>query len=1109
MRLINAVREVRHEQRVDIRAVALHTRAEQSAMFVREADEAVCIDDGRAPDAGSPYLDLVALERALIIARADSAWVGWGFVAERPEFVELCDRLGIAFIGPAAEVMRRLGDKIAAKLLAERADVPVAQWSGGPVESIDEARRHAAAIGYPLMIKATAGGGGRGIRRVDEEQDLVEAFASACAEGLKAFGDATVFMERVVSDARHVEVQIVGDRYGTVWAVGVRDCSLQRRNQKVIEESNCTALTTEQDRELRAAAVRLAKAAGYENAGTVEFLYQPAEQRFAFLEVNTRLQVEHPVTELTTGLDLVKLQMYVASGGRLEGDPPPSSGYAIEARLNAEDPQRAFTPAPGIIDTLTFPVGPGVRVDTGVAEGDGIPAEYDSMIAKIIAHGSSRAEALSRLHRALSQTTVVVRGGTTNKSFLLDLLERPEVREGAVDTAWLDRLTVADEHLPTRLVDVALVVAAVDASELQAALDRAAFLSWASRGRPQAGTAVGHEVELRHGADSFRLATRRVGLARYEVELDRVTAVVDVERMGRGRSRVVIGGRTFTVVSSIQGNDHLIEIDGIAHRFSRDDAGIVRAPAAALVVGVDVAPDDIVEAGRRLAVVEAMKMEIAISAPVGGRVRDVFVARNVQVAAGTPLFRIEPVGAGSEPLGVGDRVDLTHLQTEATGDAALDLVRACLLGFDVTATAASQAFDDSDGSGPEALAILDAFADLCAVAPERRGPDADDIGTRGSREYFNAYLRSLDTAREGLPEWFSDRLQRALTHYGVAELEPGPALEEALLRIFVAQQRREDHLPLVVALLENALPSAELRETLDRVIESTRRRYPTIAALARAVRYSRFDRPHIDRARSETSATMRRLAARLVASSHDQPAEMDRLVACALPLGPILAEDNLLASAPSPGSLLTVLTRRYYKIRQLRSVRIERVGSAEVCRAVYVHDGRTVHVVAVRAREDALAEAFDLAAHVSSSVAAPDTVTVDVYLPLAADTTVDTESLAADIRATLAAASMPRPVRRVAVIPSGAVLDLLTFRRAGPDGLRPYWMASEPDPERFAEDIKFRALHPWSPDGCRCGASRTLRSDRSPRQPRSTSSIASLVTAPRIGGSSRSPRSVT
>ena len=266
--------------------------------------------------------------------------------------------------------------------------------------------------------------------------------------------------------------------------------------------------------------MRLAAVAGYHNAGTVEFLYQPAEQRFAFLEVNTRLQVEHPVTELTTGLDLVKLQLHVAAGGRLEGDPPPTQGYAIEARLNAEDPQRAFAPSPGTIEVLSLPVGPGIRVDTGVAEGDVIPPEYDSMIAKVIAAGRDRNEALARLHRALSQMTVIVRGGTTNRSFLLDLLERPEVRAGEVDTSWLDRLTAADEHLPTRHADLALVVAALDAYALSTAAEVTNFLGWAERGRPQADAMIGRLVELRHGGQSYDVGVRQVAPDAFVVSLD-------------------------------------------------------------------------------------------------------------------------------------------------------------------------------------------------------------------------------------------------------------------------------------------------------------------------------------------------------------------------------------------------------------------------------------------------------------------------------------------------------------------------------------------------------------------------------------------------------------
>ncbi len=363
MRAINAVRELNEERDEPIRVIALYTETERYALFVRQADERHClgpamVDDG-AGGRRSAYLDYDRLERALIETQADAAWVGWGFVAEHPAFAELCDRLGIVFAGPDADVMRKLGDKIEAKKLAEQAGVPVAPWSGGPVETAAAALEHGAAIGYPLMIKAAAGGGGRGMRRVDGPDELAGAIERARAEAAQAFGDPSVLIERIVEAARHVEVQLMADGHGCVWALGVRDCSYQRRHQKVVEESASPALTPAQEAELSAAAVRLAESVGYRGAGTVEFLYEPAAQRFAFMEVNTRLQVEHPVTEAVTGADLVKLQLHVAAGGRLEGEPPPPRGHAIEVRLNAEDPGMGFAPAPGRIALLRLPAGPG------------------------------------------------------------------------------------------------------------------------------------------------------------------------------------------------------------------------------------------------------------------------------------------------------------------------------------------------------------------------------------------------------------------------------------------------------------------------------------------------------------------------------------------------------------------------------------------------------------------------------------------------------------------------------------------------------------------------------------------------------------------------------
>ena len=316
MRLMNAVRELNAEGGEPIETIALFTDGERTATFVREAD----LVHPLGPASARPYLDLQVLERALRETEADAAWVGWGFVAEDPAFAELCERLGVTFIGPPPEAMRKLGDKIGSKLIAEEVGVPVAPWSRGAVESLDAALEAADSIGYPLMLKATAGGGGRGIRVVRSAEELEDAYARTSDEAARAFGSGVVFLERLVTGARHVEVQVIADGQGTAWALGVRDCSVQRRNQKVIEESASPLLSAAQVEDLKASAERLALAVGYRGAATVEFLYHPGDKTFAFLEVNTRLQVEHPITELTTDFDLVKAQLHVAAGGRLEGD---------------------------------------------------------------------------------------------------------------------------------------------------------------------------------------------------------------------------------------------------------------------------------------------------------------------------------------------------------------------------------------------------------------------------------------------------------------------------------------------------------------------------------------------------------------------------------------------------------------------------------------------------------------------------------------------------------------------------------------------------------------------------------------------------------------------
>ena len=395
MRCISAIAELNRESSSAITTIALYTEPDATAWFVREASEAVCIGPAYVTGADghrqSSYLDLDRLMTALAQARADAVWVGWGFVAESADFAELCERAGITFVGPGSEVIRLLGDKVQAKQLAESIGVPVVPWSGGPVHDASSAQLAADMLGYPAVVKAAAGGGGRGIRIAESAADTRDAFTYAQAEAEHSFGDRTMFIERRLEAARHVEVQVVADGGGTVWAVGTRDCSIQRRNQKVIEESACTLLDEAGEKALSDAAVRLCTAAGYRGAGTVEFLVDPATRQFYFMEVNTRLQVEHPVTELTTGLDLVKLQLHIARGGRLAARPPRIRGHAIEARLNAEDPEHAFSPAPGRVSALRLAGGTGIRVDAGVTEGDEIAPEFDSMIAKIVAWGATAA----------------------------------------------------------------------------------------------------------------------------------------------------------------------------------------------------------------------------------------------------------------------------------------------------------------------------------------------------------------------------------------------------------------------------------------------------------------------------------------------------------------------------------------------------------------------------------------------------------------------------------------------------------------------------------------------------------------------------------------------
>jgi len=432
-----AVRVIRALHELGIEAVAIYSTADRDALHVRLADQAVCVGP---PAASESYLRIPSVVAAAETTGCQAVHPGYGFLAENPAFVEACVDNDLVFIGPPAGVMATMGDKIAAKQAMREADVPTVPGSEAET-SIVGARDAADEMGYPILLKASAGGGGKGMRLVRRAEDLEDSFGAAAAEAQAAFGDPRLYVEKAVSPARHVEIQVLCDEQGDVLTLGERECSIQRRHQKLLEESPSAALTPEGREAMEAAAERACRAVGYRNAGTFEFLLGP-EGRFYFIELNARLQVEHPVTELVTGIDIVREQLRVAAGEPLTvTGRAPRRGHAIEIRLNAEDPEHDFRPSPGQIDHFRPPEGPGVRVDTFVESGAVIPPYYDSMIAKVIVWDSDRGAAIARAERALQET--VIEGVPTTRELALEVLASEAFRSGDYSTSTLETLRAA------------------------------------------------------------------------------------------------------------------------------------------------------------------------------------------------------------------------------------------------------------------------------------------------------------------------------------------------------------------------------------------------------------------------------------------------------------------------------------------------------------------------------------------------------------------------------------------------------------------------------------------------------------------------------------------
>jgi 3-methylcrotonyl-CoA carboxylase alpha subunit len=643
-----ACRVIRTARRMGIATVAVYSDADREALHVAMADEAIRIGPA---EAAKSYLDGAAIVRAAEASGAEAIHPGYGFLSENPAFVEAVEAASLVFIGPSADAIRAMGLKDAAKALMEKAGVPVVPGYHGAEQDAAFLAAEADAMGYPVLIKARAGGGGKGMRRVERREEFAAALASARREAESAFGDGSVLVEKYMAKPRHIEVQVFGDNHGNVVHLFERDCSLQRRHQKVIEEAPAPGMTAEMRAAMGAAAVRAASAIGYSGAGTVEFIADVSEglrqDRFYFMEMNTRLQVEHPVTEAITDIDLVEWQLRVAAG-----EPLPKrqqdltmKGWAFEARLYAENPARDFLPATGRLAVFDLPQD--VRVDTGVRTGDLVTPYYDPMIAKVIAHGRDRTEALARLEAALAKCRIG--GVVTNVGFLARLCRLPAFAAGDVDTGLIERAG-GDTLAEPGPSEEAFALAALSALGFLVAA--AGADPWSHlRGFRLWGEAA-QRVFLEHAGSEYGIRIAVLGEDAFEVEHDGVRRSIRLLSTERDAIRADFGGRIAAATVRREGDAIFVFMAGSGHVFTL--AGAVgheseaaagdelRAPMPGLVRIVSAVPGARVEKGAALVTMEAMKMELVLAAPRDGVVAAVPVSVGDQVPEGALLLSLEP-----------------------------------------------------------------------------------------------------------------------------------------------------------------------------------------------------------------------------------------------------------------------------------------------------------------------------------------------------------------------------------------------------------------------------------------------------------------------------------
>ena len=804
---------------------------------------------------------------------------------------------------------------------------------------------------------------------------------------------------------RRLEAPVLVDRRGTTWALGVIDVSVRYVDRTVLAEAPVPGISAELARSVREAAVRFAGAKGKPGAFTVSFLADPAKGEHRFSGTAAGLPETYAVLESLNELDLPALEAHISRGGTLDGEVPEPRGHALQVALSALDPEDGFAPRPGVVESLRLPAGAGLRADPAVEEGS-VPAAPGFLITRVTAHGRTRTEALDRLQRGVAATTAVVGGGTTDKAFLAEVLDRPELTGQDAEPEWLERLVASGEHLPKRGAEVALLAVAISAYEEESAASRALFYESAARGRPETPREIGSSVELRHRGLTYSVRIARLGHDLFRIEAEGRRLDVRAGLAGRTGRSLACGEKSWRVSLAAQGHWKLVEVDGIPHRIERaKDLGTDSTEAAA----GDLGKTDKIQ--RRV------------------------------------------------------RFDGLEAAPEA---APLESARRLMLGYDVEPQTVQRRLAETVGAHGDAVLereILRAFVDISALF--RRQPAADEAneGRHSAGEYLFTFLRDLDAWETGLPTAFLAKLRHALAHYGVGSLDRSPDLEESLFRIAISRHRLPQQVPAVLALLEHHLEPGDrldrpggpggddFRGLLERLISETQGSEPAVHDLAREVRYRLFDRPLLlaarERAYTAVEADLARLAT--VPEPEERASLISALVDCTQPLHRILSQRFASAGLGLRQALLEIMVRRFYRIRELRGVSFTAVGEQTFAIAGYDYQGSHVHLIASHAGPEGLAPSLAAVRGLASQAAPGSEIVADLYFwspgPL-----MDEDAAAGEIAALLVGTDYPQDLQRAAVtasFPDG--IRNFTFRRgndeAGADSA-------------FREERVYRGIHP-------------------------------------------------